>query len=637
MVCPDRPMCWEGNCVADCGEKRARALCGKGTMMRPNRTWATCGNVMCGFVVCVLSIVPLTYGDASGLMPPAGTRYRLVEGSTLIDECTNCGRPPIPVPITGSFVFELTGSNPLFDFYAVRNLQFHGSLGDRQYSGRLEGDYQIGGEVSYFQQMTLDGWVEELNPIAYDSGFVPVTEPLPWIVIDVKQVKPDPYGPPYQRYNLHLVAVPWPQVWFSTEVGFTSSDKSIGPVSDGDLLSADGRIVRRNSELTARLGIQPIVPDLGLDAVMRPVSAASCCEIWFSLEEDVFSERLGPLHHGDILSDRIAIVRTNSELLAAFGVMPMVEDAGLDALAARPDGKILFSTEKDFFSETLGRKISHGDLLCEDGTIYKTQAELLAHFQPAPSGSDSFGLDAAFVWPNGEVWFSVGVDFTDKQLGTIRKGDLLSDRGRIVMTNLDLLRLFGPIEDMTDFGLDALEITEPRPVGDLDFNCRVDFYDFTLFAQEWLWTDCDACRGADFTGDATVNEADLLLFVEHWLQSCTIPEIVYDVQPCNRPAAPGAGTDLRFTVEVQGRFLLLKDPIVANCCDDKIELAMEVQGDEITVRETEFVTHPCFCICTYPTTAQLGPFEPGRYTLAVWQDSMEGNKFLGTVEVIISD
>ncbi|MHC4477600.1 MAG: hypothetical protein ACYTEL_18280 [Planctomycetota bacterium] len=41
--------------------------------------------------------------------------------------------------------------------------------------------------------------------------------------------------------------------------------------------------------------------------------------------------------------------------------------------------------------------------------------------------------------------------------------------------------------------------------------------DFAIFARHWLEAECDACGGADLTGDAQVQGDDLLEFTEHRL------------------------------------------------------------------------------------------------------------------------
>jgi hypothetical protein len=70
----------------------------------------------------------------------------------------------------------------------------------------------------------------------------------------------------------------------------------------------------------------------------------------------------------------------------------------------------------------------------------------------------------------------------------------------------------------------------------------------------------------------------------------------------------------------------------ANCCPDELELQMTVENNIITIFETEHASTPCPCICDYPITATLGPFQPGTYTLYVYQDG----GFIGITSVTIS-
>ncbi|HYV31833.1 MAG TPA: hypothetical protein VEO53_12115, partial [Candidatus Binatia bacterium] len=82
---------------------------------------------------------------------------------------------------------------------------------------------------------------------------------------------------------------------------------------------------------------------------------------------------------------------------------------------------------------------------------------LLARFDPADPKKD-YGLDAVWVWPSGEIWFSTEDGFYGQHFDYYGPGDLLSDQGYVVYTNLELLGAFAPTEDLGDFGLDALFI-----------------------------------------------------------------------------------------------------------------------------------------------------------------------------------
>lgn len=566
--------------------------------------------------------------------------YRLVEG-TAFDDCVPCLRPTILWPIDGGFKLIPDKPEPWYDVYEVRDFHFR-TAGLPEYAGHFKGWYKIGGDFAYENRMRLEG---EINgkPCVFE-GFGFPQNALPWIEIKLNQIV-DPKGPEIGMYALYVVAAPWPgELRFSTNVDFTPGDKTIGKVSNGDLLAASGRVVRRNHELTRRLGIMPVVPDLGLDAVTPVVLSPTAigasgeripaCEIWFSMEQKMWSESLSRwLHDGDVLSDSGKVVRSYADLIGAFVPMPPTPEVGLDALASDARGQILFSTKRDFFSEKLGKLIGHGDLLNENGTIYKTMGELLAEFQPAPASAESLGLDAVLLLPRDEIWFSTEIGFTDKNLGAISDGDLLSTNGRIVMKNLHLLREFKPLEKLGNFGLDAVEFASRSPLGDYDADCDVQLDDFAELAARWLSADCVECGGIDLTWDGIVDLKDLFIFADHWLMGVSRPQLAYKVGECGSAGWPNP--DPQFTVKVQGQYAYFEDLFVANCCAKDIQLEMGVSGNEVTLTEIEIPGAPCDCICGYPIRATLGPLEPGAYTLNLYRRYEYATEFVGTVTFVI--
>jgi hypothetical protein len=301
---------------------------------------------------------------------------------------------------------------------------------------------------------------------------------------------------------------------FSTASGFHAARldpdaiNSAPYISPGSLLSRRGHVVYTNAELTAMLGIMPPVPDLGLDAVIIGPR-----EIWFSFADEqspVWSERLGTLlRPGDLLSDAGRVVRTNARLVAAFHPMPPVGDYGLDAVARGAGRAILFSTRLGFFSESLGAGIGHGDLLSETGRVVRTNAQLLEAFHPVDAAVD-YGLDAVIVRPFGEIWFSTETGFTDAILGSVGHGDLLSSNGYVVARNLDLLQEFGPLEDAANFGLDAAALPILPCPSDIDQDGDTDGDDvegFRFFASG-PGNLTENPELADFDGDGDADQAD---------------------------------------------------------------------------------------------------------------------------------
>lgn len=263
---------------------------------------------------------------------------------------------------------------------------------------------------------------------------------------------------------------------FSTETNFSMvvgpTLPSIVTVTHGDLLSSTRCVLATNNELTQHFGFKPIVPDLGLDALTH----GEYNPVLFSLEENQFSETMGVLvRHGDLLASDGRIIRTNLELIGGFSpLIGIGQDMGLDAVHVGRDTStwngILFSTEDSFYSGALGVTVSHGDLLREDGTIFRTNAQLLQAFDRIcpVDGCPDVGLDAVYL-PDTfgteavpEVWFSVEDGFHAAHWGYISDGDLISSRGYVVQRNLDLLRKCAPLEDLDNFGLDAADFTRVR-------------------------------------------------------------------------------------------------------------------------------------------------------------------------------
>jgi hypothetical protein len=314
-------------------------------------------------------------------------------------------------------------------------------------------------------------------------------------------------------------------IYFSTEVAFTPG---VPPymghtISPGDLVSEAGQLVATNYQLVENFGIQPMVPDVGLDAVYQ----VGIGPRFFSTEIDEFSEILGrTLGHGDLLAQAGYIARTNAELVSEFMPMPPVPDLGLDAVHRLPNGIVLFSTEDGFFSEALGIWINDGDLLSETGVVVQNNYQLMTMFSPG-GPIPIFGTDAVYLPPPRmnttvyrEIWFSTEDPFFDYGLGPISDGDLLSTNGSVVRRNLELLEEFAPLEDLDNFGLDAVHVRRPLS-GDTDGDNDVDLVDFATFSRcfgssvdSGAMPDCSSVEllASDLDGNGYVDLVDFATF-----------------------------------------------------------------------------------------------------------------------------
>ncbi|MBN1411605.1 MAG: hypothetical protein JW969_12225 [Spirochaetales bacterium] len=402
------------------------------------------------------------------------TTYRLIEGSVLYASISPMG-PVFAVPINGSFSLCADYSlNNLCALFKVSGLEFESKDHNPRFTGKDgNGTYELCNSVSVIprQRMKLTVSIGGSRLIPMDSGYVaaPADVKFPWIDITLKTTwNLDSIDGILPSYQLHIVAVPMKDIAFTTVYSFTSGITGIR-VNHGDLLSARGRIILTNAELIKEFNLWPtlVIQEPGLDAVNIPILSTLPVArpfVFFSTNKDIMAD--GKPGQGDILDNSGRIVMRNRELTAPFGPMPITPDVGLDALQVFSYGPavdkpvFLFSTERGFFSETLGVYIGPGDLLLSVGKVYMTEVELLRNFSPIHMGIAGVGVDAVALRRNKEIWFSVTRDFQDARLGRIGNGDLLSDTGRIVCRNRDLVAGFNIPDDLADVGLDGLSIIE---------------------------------------------------------------------------------------------------------------------------------------------------------------------------------
>ena len=396
---------------------------------------------------------------------PLNWEYTLTSGTTLLDDCPICERPGVPWPMRGRFRLQLVDESTLYTDYAIEEVAFTSTRSSgAPYKVTGHGKLRIGGEVAITRKLSMDLYIDDgvTNKACTFTNDISAPSDRLWPMQALNPVQSD--GTWTRLYQLNVAAAPLNEIWFSTTGGF---HPGIGPwaqsaISGGDLISMSGRIVARNSRFSAHLGIMPVVPDLGLNSLAIGPGG----ELVFSIEQDAFSETIGPIYIGDILSDHGRVFQDYKKLFAPFNSVPPVPNVGLDALFIAGTNGVYFSVTQDFISTTSKGKvvIHHGDLLSSGGKVLKTNAELLSRFNPQPPQND-YGLDSIWVWPSGEIWFSTTTGFMGPNFEQYGPGDLLSDEGYVVFANLEMLGAFAPLEDRSQFGLDSLFIvSDATPV-----------------------------------------------------------------------------------------------------------------------------------------------------------------------------
>lgn len=395
--------------------------------------------------VCIIVVALLAASQAAAQVDLANRtiHYTLLNGSYVLDDCLICGRPSIYVPIHGGFDLKFGADTNSF---TVLNLSFSGS----QYTGSGSGDGALsnnGTQQDWHLQIEINnGFTNEVR--SYTNITTEVKRPLPMIYVVVSQLN----STFTHRYEVGLAAAPLKEIWFSLEHDLVASAAPPGQmlISRGDVISLD-RIIKRGADLIAPFAPTDPFADVGTDALeVRPGG-----EIYFSSNDNFSSGTLGAIGNGDLLSDKGAVIARNSELMSAFQIGSGEGDVGLDAVRVGSE-EVLFSIGRSVVSGKIGALLGRGDLLSSKGEIIKTGQQLISALNPFTVDGD-YGLDALYIWPSGEIWFSVNDPFGTPQ-GQVDPGDIVSDQGYIVFKNRDLVSNFAPAQPDQDYGLDALWI-----------------------------------------------------------------------------------------------------------------------------------------------------------------------------------
>jgi len=176
-----------------------------------------------------------------------------------------------------------------------------------------------------------------------------------------------------------------------------------------------------------------------------------------------------------------------------------------------------------------------------------------------------------------------------------------------------------------------------RSIADLTNDWIVDSNDLKVFVDYWL--QMGECLPGDFDRSQFVDFNDFAILGGQWSQKGPGPGISYNIGGCIPVDFPSSTAEepneTRFTVTVVGSNIHFEDMMRANCCPEELDVQMTLEDNLITIYEIErfFTRVPCPCICDFPITATFGPFEPGTYIFAVYQN----NSFIGSTTVTIEN
>jgi hypothetical protein len=150
-------------------------------------------------------------------------------------------------------------------------------------------------------------------------------------------------------------------------------------------------------------------------------------------------------------------------------------------IAAAPFREIWFSTTKGFNSQLWNPPtnwISSGDILSQTGRVVKRNYELVGRLGFMPVVPD-LGVKDFDVLPGGEIGFSLEQGQFSERLGMLSTGDLLDDRGMVLQKWEALLESFAPDPLPIPFGLGAVQV---RDDGEVYFSTQNSFFSSKLGA-----------------------------------------------------------------------------------------------------------------------------------------------------------
>ena len=368
-------------------------------------------------------------------------RYQLLYGSSISSR-------------TGNIVTSFQASRGSFDLrtdeqtggssrYSVENVRINGDL-QHQFAGN--GTFQAAAGSSIKLSLTLINVAAPLEPALIFTN-VAITPDRKWPMLALR-VRQDTTNATI--YTIDIRAAPFHDIWISSAVDFRASafPDAANLIRGGDLLSIDGRVIRRNAGLLVQFG-PLVVNDYGLDAVSLAAGGGLA----------ISTHDFGTLRDGDILLPTLAR-RINYKEIFTNAIASSMSDPGIDGLQFTSPTSFYFSVKHNATyapDSTTTLQLRDADIWWTDVQTHElrlvhSREELFAFAEYQPWLKDAqVGIDAFYIWPSGEVWFSLRSSWTAHTA-------IYSSDGYGVFTDTFVFQAFKP---SIDPGLDAfLVITD---------------------------------------------------------------------------------------------------------------------------------------------------------------------------------
>ena len=196
---------------------------------------------------------------AQGTDPATSRIYRLLPTTTYQHGCFGpCACPILESGgVRGTFRLTPAGSDPLFDYYAVTDVNWRVPQGASDLRVTGSGTYRIGGEFARQHQLSLDLKVDDRPVEHYDSGLVAGGGSFPAIDIEISvhgryclDTVFDIHAKPLMRIGVGPDDVSWDPMAGATGYDVVSGDVGVLRQTHGDFAVATSACVANDQAST---------------------------------------------------------------------------------------------------------------------------------------------------------------------------------------------------------------------------------------------------------------------------------------------------------------------------------------------------------------------------------------------------